>query len=100
MDSAKRRWVWILRNALATAILIPTAGTAYLELSAYAQSGRALNAVNALYMKGIDTSSPTRHEVETLIGRTAEGVQPGQPQAVRGEVSVEGVFRTYVLHVK
>jgi hypothetical protein len=96
--SAKRTWSGAIRNALATAILLPTAGTAYLEWSAYAQSSRALNAVN---VKWNDSAPPTRQEVETLIGRTAEDVSPG---AMSHQSAVtyrwRGVFRTYVLRAK
>jgi serine/threonine protein kinase len=96
-DSAKRRRVGVLRNALATAILLPTAGTAYLELSAYAQSRRALNAVNARQLKG-NSAPPTRKEVEALIGRTAEDLPAGtMPNPYDVTYRWKGVFRTYAL---
>jgi hypothetical protein len=99
--SSKRRWVGVVRNVLATAILIPTAGTAYLELSAYAQSSRALRAVNTRILKSINSPPPTRQEVETLIGRTAEDLSP-VTFPVRFEVTYrwKGVFRTYALRAK
>jgi hypothetical protein len=98
---AKRRWVVVLRNALATAILLPTAGTAYLELSAYAQSGFALRALNARVVKWIDSAPPMRHEVEALIGRTADTSSTGD---IGSKIEVTyrwtGVLRTYVLRAK
>ena len=100
-DAARRRWVAVLRNALATAILLPTAGTAYLEWSAYARSARALKAVNARHEKWIDSAPPTRQEVETLIGRTADDPPPGD---VGSQIMVtyrwRGVFRTFALRAK
>jgi serine/threonine protein kinase len=99
--STEGRTVGVLRNALATAILLPTAGTAYLEWSAYAQSARALKAVNARQVNWIDSAPPSRKEVETLIGRTAEDLWPG---AIPGQFGVtyrwRGVFRTYVLRAR
>jgi hypothetical protein len=99
--SVKRRWVRALRRILATAILIPTAGTAYLEWSAYAQSSRAMYAVNARHGKWVDSAPPTRQEVEALIGRTADHPPLGDIGS-RIEVTYRwtGVFRTYVLRAK
>jgi hypothetical protein len=93
-DSVKRRRVGVLRNALATAVLVPTAGTAYLEWSAYAQSRRAVNAVNELLVNM--GPPPTRQEVEVLIGRTAKDFPTGN-MLRQFEVTYrwKGVFRTY-----
>jgi serine/threonine protein kinase len=94
-DSAKRRRVGVLRDAVATAILLPAAGAAYLELSAYAQSRRALNAANAY------GAPRTRQEVETLIGRTAEDHSPGtSPRQYEVTYRWRGAFRTYTLRAK
>jgi serine/threonine protein kinase len=99
--STKRRRLWFLRNTLATAILLPLAGTAYLELSAHAQCKRAMDAVNARYVKWMDKAPPTRQEVETVIGRTAEDLPAGKFLG-QYEVSYRwrGVFRTYALQVR
>jgi serine/threonine protein kinase len=97
---AKPRWVVLLRNALATAILLPTAVTASLEWSAYAQSGRALRAVTARH-KWVDSAPPTRQEVEALIGRTADHPPPGDIGSwIEVTYRWTGVFRTYVLRAK
>jgi hypothetical protein len=100
VGSFERRRVGLLRKALATAILFPTAGGAYLELSAYAKSRHALNAVNARLLKG-NSAARTRQEVEKMIGRTAEDLPTGTgPGPFEVTYRWRGVFRTYVLHAK
>jgi serine/threonine protein kinase len=99
--SPKRRRVRVLRNALATAILLPTAGTAYLELSAHAQCRHALNALNAQQEKGNYRAPITRHEVESLMGRTTEDL-PTEIVPNQYEVTYrwKGVFRAYTLRAR
>jgi serine/threonine protein kinase len=99
--SSKRSRAGVLRNVLATAILIPTAGTAYLELSVYAQSSRALRAVHTRLMESINSPPLMRQEVERLIGRTAEDPLPGTfPNQFEVAYRWRGVFRTFVLRAK
>jgi serine/threonine protein kinase len=99
--SAGRRRVGVLRNALATALLLPTAGTAYLEWSAHLQSSRALNTVNARLEKSNEITPLLREEVETLIGRTAEDLSPGtSPRELVATYRWRGVFRTYSLRAR
>jgi hypothetical protein len=87
----------VLRKVLATAILLPTAGTAYLEISAQAQCRRAMNAVNARQLK-LNSASPTRQEVESLIGRKAEDFATATfPAQYNVAYRWRGVFRTYAL---
>jgi serine/threonine protein kinase len=99
--SSQRRRVGILRNLVATAILLPTAGTAYLELSTYAQFRRALSIVNARLVPWSDSAPPTRQEVETLLGRAPEDLPAG---SVFGPIEVtyrwRGVFRSYTMRAK
>jgi hypothetical protein len=98
--SAKRPRVGFLRNVLATTMLLPTASTAYLEFSAHAQCRSAVNALNARQLKW-NTAAPTRQEVETLIGRTAEDLPTGtEPRPFEVTYRWKGVFRTYVLRAK
>jgi serine/threonine protein kinase len=101
VGSAKRRRVGLLRNTLATAVLLPTAGTAYLEMSAHAQCRHALNALNAQQEKGNHRAPITRHEVETLIGRTPEdtptAIIPNQYEVI---YRWKGVFRAYTLRAR
>jgi serine/threonine protein kinase len=98
---AKRRRVGLLRNVLAIAVLLPTAGTAYLELSAHSQCRHALNALNAQQEKGNYRVPITRHEVETLIGRTTEDL-PTEIVPSQYEVTYrwKGVFRAYTLRAR
>jgi hypothetical protein len=97
---AKRPRVGFLRNLLATALLLPAASTAYLELSAHAQCRSAMNAVKARQLRG-NRAVPTRHEVETMIGRTAADLPTGtEPHPFKVTYRWRGVFRTYVLHAK
>jgi serine/threonine protein kinase len=87
----------VLRNALATAILLPTAGTAYLEIWAHAQCRHAMNAVNARQLK-LNSASPTRQEVESLIGRKAEySATANIPTQYDVAYRWRGVFRTYIV---
>jgi hypothetical protein len=100
-DSPRRGRVSLLRNALAIAILVPVAGTAYLELSAYAESRRAVNAVNARQARWMESPPPTRKVVEALIGRTADELSPGMvTKRFRAIYRWRGVFRSYGLHAE
>jgi serine/threonine protein kinase len=97
----RRRW-GVVRNTLATAILLPTAGTAYLEWSALLQPRRALNAVNARLEKSSGIVPLSREEVETLIGRTAEDRWTARTVISELEATYRwrGVFRTYALRAR
>ena len=99
--SSKRRWVGVVRDVMATAIFIPTAATAYLEFSAYAQSSAALRAVDTRLFKSTDGRPLTRLEVETLLKQESEPLPTGD---LPGEIEVtyrwKGVFRTYTLRAK
>jgi hypothetical protein len=93
--------VGFFRNALATVILLPTLGMAYLELSAYAQCRRAMNALNAQQERGNFRDAITRHEVETLFGRTAVDVPSGiVPNQYEVTYRWRGVFRAYTLRAR
>jgi hypothetical protein len=91
------RLVGILRNALAIAILLPTAGTGYRQWSMYFEYRRAVNAVfSRLEHRGPDLL--TREAVEGLLGRTAEDLSPGRtPRELKATYRWRGVLRTYAL---
>jgi serine/threonine protein kinase len=97
-ESPKRRRVGVLRNVMATAILLPTVGATYLEFSAYARSRRAVIALNARLEESTDGNRPTRREVEMLIGRTGEVLSTGM-SSYQFEVTYrwKGIFRSYAL---
>jgi serine/threonine protein kinase len=97
----KRSRVRFLRDALATVILLPTLGMAYLELAAYAQCRRAVNALNAQQERGDYPGTLTRQEVETLIGRTAENPPTGiVPNPYEVTYRWKGVFRGHTLRAR
>jgi hypothetical protein len=60
-----------------------------------------MNSVNAMHEKWLGIASPTRQEVETLIGRTADDISPGAiPGQFEATYRWKGVFRTHALRAK
>jgi serine/threonine protein kinase len=95
-EPPKRRTKALMRNSVATVILLLVAGAAYLDWSAHAQARLALAAIRARAQD--PRHGLTRRQVEALIGRSADGPSTiDKTGTLRAFYRWKGVFRTEVL---